>query len=169
MLLPKFPVLKSQFSISEQKTANFIEEAWYQNKSWIKILLPISWLYRFLFKVFRKRNLSSAWKPDFKTIVIGNLTVGGTGKTPLVIWLANELKKEGYLPGIVSRGYKGLSNNNPILINSSSSPSDVGDEPLIIHKNTNCPVVIGSNRVKAAKFLIEKTSCNILILSLIHI
>ena len=161
--VPKIPVLKSQFSISEQKTANFIEEAWYQNKSWIKILLPISWLYRFLFKVFRKRNLSSAWKPDFKTIVIGNLTVGGTGKTPLVIWLANELKKEGYLPGIVSRGYKGLSNNNPILINSSSSPIDVGDEPLIIHKNTNCPVVIGSNRVNAAKFLIEKTSCNILI------
>ena len=80
-----------------------------------------------------------------------------------MIWLANELKKEGYLPGIVSRGYKGLSNNNPTLINSSSSPSDVGDEPLIIHKNTNCPVVIGSNRVNASKFLIEKTNCNILI------
>ncbi|GIS22631.1 MAG: hypothetical protein CM15mP123_05330 [Gammaproteobacteria bacterium] len=64
--------------------------------------------------------------------------------------------KRGIFTRIVSRGYKGLSNNNPILINSSSSPSDVGDEPLIIHKNTNCPVVIGSNRVKRSKIFNRK-------------
>ena len=158
----KLPILKSHFALSEQKTSNFIEEAWYENKNWIKILLPISWLYRFLFKFFRNRDLASAWKPDFKTIVIGNLTVGGTGKTPLVIWLANELKKEGLFPGIVSRGYKSTA-NKPKLINQSSNPSDVGDEPLIIFNNTNCPVVVGPNRVEAAKYLIQNRECNILI------
>ena len=159
----KLPVLKSQFALSEQKTSNFIEEAWYENKNWIKILLPFSWIYRFLFKIFRKRDKASAWKPDFKTIVIGNLTVGGTGKTPLVIWLANELKKEGLYPGIVSRGYKSTANNNPVLITKSSNPSDVGDEPLIIFNNTNCPVVVGANRVRAAKHLIQNRQCNVLI------
>ena len=159
----KLPMLKSQFTLTEQKNTNVIEEAWYENKNWIKILLPISWIYRFLFKIFRKRNLASAWKPEFKTIVIGNLTVGGTGKTPLVIWLANELKKEGYHPGIVSRGYKGLANKNPNLIDQYSNPSDVGDEPLIIFNNTNCPVVVGSNRVEAAKFLIKNKYCDVLI------
>ena len=159
----KLPIVKSQFALTEQKTSNFIEEAWYENKSWIKILIPISWIYRFLFKLFRKRDLSSSWKPDFKTIVIGNLTVGGTGKTPLVIWLANELKKEGLHPGIVSRGYKSTAKDNPILINQSSNASEVGDEPLIIFNNTNCPVVVGTNRVEAAKYLIENKKCNVLI------
>ena len=159
----KLPIAKSQFALTDQKTSNFIEEAWYENKSWIKILIPISWIYRFLFKLFRKRDLSSSWKPDFKTIVIGNLTVGGTGKTPLVIWLANELKKEGLHPGIVSRGYKSTAKDNPILINQSSNASEVGDEPLIIFNNTNCPVVVGTNRVEAAKYLIENKKCNVLI------
>ena len=159
----KLPILKSQFTLTEQKNTNVIEEAWYENKNWIKILLPISWIYRFLFKIFRRRNLASAWKPEFKTIVIGNLTVGGTGKTPLVIWLANELKREGYHPGIVSRGYKGLANKNPNIIDKHSNPSDVGDEPLIIFNNTNCPVVVGSNRVEAAKFLIKNKHCDVLI------
>ena len=159
----KLPIAKSQFALTDQKTSNFIEEAWYENKSWIKILIPISWIYRFLFKLFRKRDLSSSWKPDFKTIVIGNLTVGGTGKTPLVIWLANELKKEGLHPGIVSRGYKSTAKDNPILINQSSNASEVGDEPLIIFNNTNCPVVVGTNRVEAAKYLIQNKKCNVLI------
>lgn len=159
----KLLIAKSQFALTDQKTSNFIEEAWYENKSWIKILIPISWIYRFLFKLFRKRDLSSSWKPDFKTIVIGNLTVGGTGKTPLVIWLANELKKEGLHPGIVSRGYKSTVKDNPILINQSSNASEVGDEPLIIFNNTNCPVVVGTNRVEAAKYLIQNKKCNVLI------
>ncbi len=159
----KLPILKSQFSLNEQKTTNIIEEAWYGNKNWIKIFIPLSWIYRFLFKFFRKRSLAGSWKPNFKTIVIGNLTVGGTGKTPLVIWLANELTKEGYFPGIVSRGYKGIANKKPRLITQSSNPSDVGDEPLIIFNNTNCPVVVGSDRVEAAKFLIKNRQCNILL------
>ncbi len=117
----KLPILKSQFALSEQKTSNFIEEAWYENKNWIK------------------------------------------RKTPLVIWLANELKKEGLYPGIVSRGYKSTAKNNPVLITQSSNPSDVGDEPLIIFNNTNCPVVVGANRVRAAKHLIQNRQCNILI------
>ena len=62
----------------------------------------------------------------------------------------------------MSRGYKSQA-NNPILIDQSSSPNDVGDEPLIIFNNTNCPVVVGSDRVEAAKTLIKNKHCNILI------
>ena len=109
--LKKLPSFKTQFSLTDTRPSNFIEDAWYGNKNWIKVFIPISWIYRFLFNFFKKRTLASAWKPNFKTIVIGNLTVGGTGKTPLVIWLANELKKEGFNPGIVSRGYKSQANN----------------------------------------------------------
>ena len=153
----------AQFNLSEFQTSNFVEEAWYENKSWIKIFLPLSWIYRFLFKIFRNRAIASSWKPDIKTIVIGNITVGGTGKTPLTIWLTNELKKQGYRPGIVSRGYKGSAKNHPMQIDYSSSASDVGDEPMIIFKNTLSPVVVGPDRVESAKYLISKNNCDILL------
>ena len=153
----------AQFNLSEFQTSNFVEEAWYENKSWIKIFLPLSWIYRFLFKIFRNRAIASSWKPDIKTIVIGNITVGGTGKTPLTIWLTNELKKQGYRPGIVSRGYKGSAKNYPMQIDYSSSASEVGDEPMIIFKNTLSPVVVGPDRVESAKFLISKNNCDILL------
>ena len=153
----------AQFNLSEFQTSNFVEEAWYDNKSWIKIFLPLSWIYRFLFKIFRNRAIASSWKPDIKTIVIGNITVGGTGKTPLTIWLTNELKKQGYRPGIISRGYKGSAKNYPMQIDYSSSASDVGDEPMIIFKNTLSPVVVGPDRVESAKYLISKNNCDILL------
>ena len=76
-----------------------------------------------LISSYRRRQLSkSSWKPKVKTIVVGNITVGGNGKTPFVIWLANLLKKNGYKPGIVSRGYKSTSKNFPLeVINSKES------------------------------------------------
>ena len=153
----------AQFNLSEFQTSNFLEEAWYENKSWIKIFLPLSWIYRFLFKIFRNRAIASSWKPDIKTIVIGNITAGGTGKTPLTIWLTNELKKQGYRPGIISRGYKGSAKNYPMQIDYSSSASDVGDEPMIIFKNTLSPIVVGPDRVESAKYLISKNNCDILL------
>ena len=153
----------AQFNLSEFQTSNFLEEAWYENKSWIKIFLPLSWIYRFLFKIFRNRAIASSWKPDIKTIVIGNITAGGTGKTPLTIWLTNELKEQGYRPGIISRGYKGSAKNYPMQIDYSSSASEVGDEPMIIFKNTLSPVVVGPDRVESAKFLISKNNCDILL------
>ena len=104
------------------------------------VLWPLSRLIKSL--VTRRRNkflLNSelSWKPDIPVVVVGNIIVGGSGKTPFVIWLSKVLEEQGYSPGIVSRGYGGKSNQYPLIINDDSRVEDSGDEPLIIHRNTN--------------------------------
>ena len=96
-------------------------------------------------------------------IVVGNIVVGGTGKTPMVIWITKLLEKNGYKPGIVSRGYGGSSPKNPIIVSDDTSVDVSGDEPLIIYKNTQRPVCISSNRISAADKLIRETDTNIII------
>ena len=149
--------------IDESSHANFIETAWYKNKLWIKYFYPVSVFFN-LISSYRRRQLSkSSWKPKVKTIVVGNITFGGNGKTPFVIWLANLLKKNGYKPGIVSRGYKSTSKNFPLEVDSETDVYSSGDEPKIIFNSTKCPVVIGPNRVKSSKYLLNKHECNVLI------
>jgi tetraacyldisaccharide 4'-kinase len=87
-------------------------------------------------------------------VVVGNLTVGGTGKTPLLIWLAERLRERGYAPGIVSRGYGGRSATWPRLVEAGSDPREVGDEPVLIAERTACPVAVGPDRVRAAQLLL---------------
>ena len=94
---------------------------------------------------------------------MGNLVVGGTGKTPIVIWLTKLLERNGYKPGIVSRGYGGSSPKNPIIVNNETSVSISGDEPLIIFQNTQRPVCISSNRISAVNKLLNETDTNIII------
>ena len=96
-------------------------------------------------------------------IVVGNITVGGTGKTPLVIWLANFFKAKGYQPGIVSRGYGGRAPSYPQLVQPQSDPREVGDEALLLLLNTVCPVVVDPLRTQAAAKLLATTDCNLII------
>ena len=159
----KKPIFIPKLKIDESSHANFIETAWYKNKLWIKLFYPLSVIFN-LISGYRRRQLSkSSWKPKVKTIVVGNITVGGNGKTPFVIWLANLLKKNGYKPGIVSRGYKSTSKNFPLEIDSETDVYSSGDEPKIIFNSTKCPVVIGPNRVKSSKYLLNKHECDVLI------
>lgn len=97
-------------------------------------------------------------------IVIGNITLGGTGKTPLVIYLANELKKHGYHPGIISRGY-GAKGNGISEVKQKSNVENVGDEPILIQKHTRLPVFISKDRVLAVKALLNKYKKTDVILS----
>ena len=145
---------------------SFIESSWYKKRLWLWILWPLSRLIEFL--VIRRRNkylhnLQLSWKPDIPVIVVGNIVVGGSGKTPFVIWLSKLLEEQGYKPGIVSRGYGGKSNQYPLIINSDSRVDDSGDEPLIIHRNTDRPVCISPNRTEAVKKLIQETDTDIII------
>lgn len=87
-------------------------------------------------------------------IVVGNLTMGGTGKTPLVIHIAKLLKQHGYHPGIVSRGYKG-SSQSEVWVNAASDPNHVGDEPVLLAKRLFCPIVVGKKRVQAVRTLLQ--------------
>lgn len=87
-------------------------------------------------------------------IVIGNLTAGGSGKTPLTIALVEYLREAGFHPGVVSRGYGGAA-RGPLLLADQHPPSLVGDEPYLIHRRTGVPVAIGAGRVEAARLLLE--------------
>ena len=97
-------------------------------------------------------------------IVVGNITSGGTGKTPLIIYLANELKKNGYRPGIISRGY-GSKTEGVMEVSQKSDVAEAGDEPILIQKHTHLPVFVSKDRVLAAKALVKKYAKTDVILS----
>jgi tetraacyldisaccharide 4'-kinase len=96
-------------------------------------------------------------------IVVGNVTVGGTGKTPFVIWLAEELAKLGFRPGIVSRGHGGAANREPVRVTAASASTDAGDEAPLLARRTACPVYICRDRVAAVETLLAETACDIVI------
>jgi tetraacyldisaccharide 4'-kinase len=88
-------------------------------------------------------------------IVVGNITAGGSGKTPLTIWLVNRLRARGLCPGVVSRGYGGTA-RGVVEVQPDSPPAGVGDEPLLIRIKTDAPVVVGRDRVAAARTLLAR-------------
>ena len=94
--------------------------------------------------------------PARAVIVVGNLTVGGSGKTPMTVWLARRLASAGYRPGIVSRGYGGRGDVAGIAVTPDSDPVVVGDEPLLIAQRTGVPVQVDRDRVRGARALTER-------------
>ena len=105
-------------------------------------------LRRFLYRV---RIFKSA-HPGIPVIVVGNITVGGSGKTPLVIWVAELLRAKGWHPGIISRGYGGKV-TGPRAATIADEASEVGDEPIILSRRSGCPVWVGADRVAVAAAL----------------
>ncbi len=145
-----------------------IEQAWYTNKKWIWVFLPFTLLFWLISALRRWRykdhKLASA-DCSLPVIVVGNITVGGTGKTPFVIFLVELLKKHGYSPAIVSRGYGAskLGPSFPRLVNLISDPSLTGDEPSLLAMRTGCPVVIDANRKVAVKYASQISGVDIII------
>ncbi len=152
--------------VDDLSSVSFIEQSWYQKRLWLWLLWPFSLITKFAAKKRREKFLSQpalSWNSEAPIVVVGNLVVGGTGKTPIVIWLTKLLERNGYKPGIVSRGYGGSSPKNPIIVNNETSVSISGDEPLIIFQNTQRPVCISSNRISAVNKLLKETDTNIII------
>lgn len=144
----------------------FINDIWYGKSLLSLILVPFSWLYKiiiFIRQLIYKSGILPVNQVGVPVIVVGNITVGGTGKTPLVIWIANFLKQNGYNPGIVSRGYGGKASHWPQQVRTDSDPVMVGDEPVLIAKRTGCPVAASPDRYSAATGLVEHKQCNIII------
>ncbi len=139
---------------------------WYGNTALVWPLVPLSWLFRGAVFVRRKAYEWGArkigWMP-VPVIVVGNITVGGSGKTPLVIWLADYLSRAGYSPGVVSRGYGGRARNWPQQVRADSDPVSVGDEAVVLARRCNCPVAVGPDRGAAARALLAHTECNVII------
>jgi len=145
---------------------SFLVQAWYNKKPWLYALTPISAIYRSVVALKRLGYSSGLKKTTHfpvPVIVIGNITVGGTGKTPLIIALANILKKKGFNPGVVSRGYGGKAQHIPRTVDANSDPALVGDEPVLIARNTGCPVVVCPKRVAAVNKLLEAYHCDVVL------
>lgn len=142
-----------------------LSEAWYRDAAWLQALRPLAWLYRQVVGA-RQRAYASGrktqWQSPVPVIVVGNLTLGGTGKSPLVAWLARWLVDQGWQPGIVSRGYGGEAPRYPLYVNVDSDAAQSGDEPLMLAQQTGLPVVVDPDRPRGARKLIA-AGCDIVI------
>lgn len=122
------------------------------------LLLPLAWLFGALAAARRlafARGWRRCWKAPVPVIVVGNVTAGGAGKTPLVLAIALALRALGWTPGIVSRGH-GRDNTaaDPLRVEPDGDPARTGDEPLMLRRMANCPVWVGRDRAAAARALL---------------
>ncbi len=134
---------------------------WYQKNALAYLLLPLSALFCAISWLRRKFYQRFAAKTQLPVIIVGNISVGGTGKTPMVIWLSRWLQQQGYRPGIISRGYGSQLSHYPAEVFPDSDPHLYGDEPVLIAQHCRCPLVIAPKRPLAAQMLAK--TCDILI------
>ncbi len=138
---------------------------WYSQNPVAWALLPLSWLFcavAMLRRLLYQKRLLPRYPVPVPLVIVGNITVGGTGKTPLLIGLCNYLEKQGYRPGVISRGY-GASVSGEYALSPQDDAATVGDEPLLIRQRTGCPVVIGRDRVAAARKLLAAFDCDVVL------
>jgi tetraacyldisaccharide 4'-kinase len=143
-----------------------LEYCWYTRSPWLILLTPVSFIYCLIIRLRRilyRTGLLARARLPVPVVVVGNLTVGGTGKTPLVGWLALLLKQAGYRPGIVARGYRGKARSWPQQVRPDSDPVMVGDEAVMLARMSGCPMAVGPQRVPAAQALLEHGDCDVII------
>ena len=140
-----------------------LENIWYQQGKGKWLLLPFTLLYCTLHAFQRWKLTRKRPKIAVPVIIIGNLSIGGTGKTPIVIYLAQLLLKTGYQPAIITRGYGGKSIQSPQEVNAFSHPEKVGDEAVLLAKNTKVPVIAGADRYASIEYLCSQYDCNVIL------
>ncbi|MBE9516781.1 MAG: tetraacyldisaccharide 4'-kinase [Proteobacteria bacterium] len=144
---------------------DWLVSSWYRKSVIRFLLLPITVLFCTLVRVrrffYKQGLLRTHWFP-FPIIIVGNITVGGTGKTPLVVKLIKQLQQAGYRPGIVSRGYGAKAEQYPIVVSDDSLASEVGDEALLLYRCCQCPTVIDPVRPRAVSKLL-RSDCDIVV------
>ncbi|CAG0942999.1 tetraacyldisaccharide 4'-kinase [Gammaproteobacteria bacterium] len=134
--------------------AGAIRQAWYGRSLLGSLLQPLAWLFGLAVRLRRsayRRGWLASGHPGVPVIVVGNLTAGGAGKTPLVAWLVQRLRETGRHPGIVSRGYGGVPQPEPLLVDAATDPAIAGDEPVLLARRTGAPVVVCVDRLRAAQ------------------
>ena len=144
---------------------DWLVSSWYRKSVIRFVLYPIAAIYCWLMHIrrflYRHGLLHTRWFP-FPIIIVGNITVGGTGKTPLVIKLVKQLQQAGYRPGIVSRGYGSSARQYPLAVAEDSVASEVGDEALLLYRRCKCPTVVDPVRPRAVTHLLQ-SDCDIVI------
>ena len=135
------------------------EALWYGDNPLRFALFPFAFVYRSIAQLRRaayRRGVLKTVELPVPVVVVGNVSVGGTGKTPFVIWLAGQLQQRNLRVGIVTRGYRGSARDWPRVVDAKSDPHEVGDEPVLLARRTGCPVVAGPDRVAAAQRLLAE-------------
>jgi len=133
-----------------------IMHAWMRRGPLACALWPVSVLFGWLIRLrnfFYRHGWLAQQRLPVPVIVVGNIFIGGTGKTPLTIWLLAQLKQAGLTPGVISRGYGGRQHQVQMVLKDAHS-ADVGDEPVLIARQSGCPVVVGRDRVSAGRYLL---------------
>ena len=140
-----------------------LDHYWYTTNFVSGLFLPLSWLYCLIAVIRRKLyrlNILKSYAAQVPVVVIGNIVVGGSGKTPLLLSLCHYVQKKGFKAGVVSRGYGG-SFTGVKQVQSGDLAEEVGDEPLMIFQQTKLPVVVAVDRVAAIHYLIKNNDCDI--------
>ncbi len=143
-----------------------LESIWYQKKTsdlFFYLLLPLSSLFCFISQRRRKKLTQQQVKLDIPIIIVGNISIGGTGKTPLVLRLTELLINEGYKPAIITRGYKGTSQQWPLLVTPDTATQLAGDEAKLMAIRSKVPVIAGADRLADIQWVTQNTDCNIII------
>jgi len=149
-----------------RSSRDLLERIWFGSRFAALPLLPLAalfWLVSMLRRLAYRSGLAPSERLPVPVVVVGNLTVGGAGKTPLVIWLTRHLRDRGIRAGVLSRGYRGSSRAFPVAVAPDTDPALVGDEPVLIARRTGCPVVVDPDRVRGARWLLGQTPCDLLI------
>lgn len=149
----------------ERRLLALVEKLWYQRTRPPGLLGPLSTLFGWLSRRRRNRYLQPAhhYRSPLPVIVIGNLTVGGTGKSPLVAWLVERLQAHGYQPVILTRGYGGESSRYPLVVATDTPAELCGDEPLMLARQCQVPVIVDPDRARAAAWASAEGLGNILV------
>ena len=148
----------------DETSRSFVVDSWYNKSIWLYLLYPFSLLFSYLTSRRRRKflkNKSKSYESETPIIVVGNLTIGGTGKTPLVKYIATELINRGFKPGIVSRGYGGKFKET-LKVDENTSVKETGDEAQILSK-LNIPFYIDKNRVRAVDQINKNHDCDVII------
>jgi tetraacyldisaccharide 4'-kinase len=143
--------------VARSKLDTWFARIWMRRGPAACLLWPWSLLFRLLSSLRRflyRAGVLKSVRIAVPVIVVGNVFIGGTGKTPFTIWLVDALRRAGYMPGVVSRGH-GVRNDAALVVTPDSPPQQAGDEPVLIAQRAHCPLVVGRDRAAAANLLLS--------------
>ncbi|NKQ11023.1 tetraacyldisaccharide 4'-kinase [Pseudomonas sp. SST3] len=146
--------------------ADRLQRAWYEGHPALALLAPLEALYRRVVIAKRKKFVSGAidcYRAPVPVLVVGNITVGGTGKTPLILWLIEHCRRRGLKAGVVSRGYGATPPSHPWRVRPEHSAVEAGDEPLLIAQRTGVPVMIDPDRARAVRELLKQEPLDLIL------
>ena len=163
--VPRPPVGKPPRRLPQIKLERPLVNGWYSGAWWTTLLAPLGWIVAAVARRRRRKATQPGrerWRAPVPVIVVGNITVGGTGKSPFVIWLVGRLRALGYRPGVVMRGYHGAG-PFPVSVTPRTEPDLAGDEAPMLAARCGCPVVADPDRVAAVDALLANHECDIVV------